>query len=441
MRSGHEETFPHLCAFMLQESMKLESRTKIAHGRCVEPAKTIARLEPLIRARHDYWLHEERVGEHFHWSAMFIDGLDFRSMGKGTTAEFSRAGAFAEGAEWLTAREVGELPGYVAAHERDVPGALAIASLVSHIATATPPVVEQIRALDEAWHWVDAFSLRDERWLKVPLEYVRQISGPNGKATGNFLEEAIVHATNEIFERRAHVTVLRNRMIVPTIDIETIRHPLIRAQIEFVRRKGIDVILKDLSFGGVLPCVGAYFCDRNVPDDFQFHHFFKVGASFDREEALIRTFTEFTQGRRAHEFINAAASDRDAQLAALLDHDFRRLRTEPDESDNFMSAFMFGFVPYRRAVFLLEGDVVTFDRGPQYGDCVDDITHARAICEALGKDYIVVDLTDPEIGFPVAQVIIPGYSDVLPFHPANSHGLFRRWTRAEVLRSYEPDAA
>jgi hypothetical protein len=39
------------------------------------------------------------------------------------------------------------------------------------------------------------------------------ISGPNGKASGNFLEEAIVHAANEIFERRAHVTVLRNRCL------------------------------------------------------------------------------------------------------------------------------------------------------------------------------------------------------------------------------------
>lgn len=409
--------------------MKLESRIKIAHGRCVEPSETIARLEPIIRARHDYWLHEEEVGEHFHWAAMFIEGLDFRSMGKGTTPEFSRAGAFAEGAEWLTACEVGDLPGYVCAHERDVRDALPIADLVSHIATATPPVIERIRALDEAWHWVDGFSLRDERVVKVPIEYTRMISGPNGKATGNFIEEAIVHATNEIFERRAHVTVLRNKMVVPTFDIETIHHPLICAQIEFIRSKGIDVILKDLSFGGVLPCVGAYFRDRNVPDEFQFHHFFKVGASFDREEALIRMFTEFTQGRRQHEF---ASSD----LAALLDHDFRRIRTQSADCDNFMSAFMFGFVPYRSADFLNEGEVVPFDAGPQYMDCMDDISHARSICEALGKDYLVVDLTDPQIGFPVAQVIIPGYSDVLPFHPAASRGLFHRMTRPEVLASY-----
>ena len=417
--------------------MNLQSRSKIAHGRCVPPSETIARLEAMIRPRHDYWLHEETVGEHFHWTAMFIDGLDFRSMGKGTSPEFSMAGALAEGAEWLTAREVGDLPGYVGARQRDVPNALPIEDLVSHIANATPPVIEQIRALDDAFHWVDGYSLSREREIKVPLEYVRQISGPNGKATGNFIEEAIVHATHEIFERRAHITVLRNKLVVPTIDPETIGHPVIREQLAFIRGKGIDVTIKDLSFGGVLPCIGAYFRDRNIPDDFQFHHFFKVGASFDREEALIRTFTEYTQGRRQHEFIDPAAPDREAQLATLLDHDFRRIKTQGDDCDNFLSSFMFGFVPYRRADFLLEGETVPFDPGPQYTDCLDDIAHARAICETLGKDYIVVDLTDPAIGFPVAQVIIPGYSDVLPYHPAHSHGLFRRWTRPEVLDSYE----
>ena len=97
---------------------------------------------------------------------------------------------------------------------------------------------------------------------------------------------------------------------------------------------------------------------------------------------------------------------------------------------------MFGFVPYRNANFLREGKVVPFEKNQPHTDCLDDIAHAREICETLGKDFIVVDLTDPEFGFPVAQVIIPGYSDVLPFHPAGSNGLFQRWTRTEVLNSY-----
>ncbi len=179
--------------------MKLQSRIKLAHDRCVPPAETIARLDALIRPHHDYWLHEETVAEHLHWTAMFIEGLDFRSMGKGVDLASSTAGALAEGAEWLASRETGKLPGYLGAWEHEVPDALPIASLLGHVASATPPVLERIRALDEAYHWVDGWSLIDERALKVPLEYIGLISGPNGKATGNNLEEAIIHATSRNF--------------------------------------------------------------------------------------------------------------------------------------------------------------------------------------------------------------------------------------------------
>lgn len=413
--------------------MKLESRRKIAHGRCVTPEETIARLESLIRPRYDYWLHEETVAPKLHWTALFLENEpEFRAMGKGVDPLFSRAGALAEAAEWLTVREVDQLPGYVAAHQDEVENALPIEDLLSHIATATPPVIARIKDLDDSWHWVDGWSLLRQETVKVPLEYVRIIGGPNGKATGNCMEEAIEHAVNEIFERRAHVTILRNRMVVPTIDPETVNHPVIREQIEFVRGKGIEVILKDLSFGGVLPCIGVYFRDPQVPDDYQFHHFFKVGASFNREEALLRCFTEFTQGRRENEFITGQPGE----LERLLDADFRQLRTVDDTCDNFLSSFMFGLLPYRSAGFLRQGDVIPFDPDPGHDDCLDDIKHAVEICEALGKDMIVVDLSDPEIGFPVAQVVIPGYSDVLPFQPADSPGLFRRWTRTDVLNAY-----
>ena len=47
-------------------------------------------------------------------------------------------------------------------------------------------------------------------------------------------------------------------MVVPTIDLESITHPVIREQIRFVQDRGIRVTLKDLSFGGVLPCISIY---------------------------------------------------------------------------------------------------------------------------------------------------------------------------------------
>lgn len=417
--------------------MKLQSRKKLAHDRCVQPAQTIARLEKIFSARYDYWLHEEVVSEELHWSAMFIEGLDFRSMGKGLTPEGSKVGALAEGAEALLSRETGALAGYLGARECDVENAVSIASLLEHVASATPSVLERIRALDEAYHWVDGYSLIHQTTKKIPIEYARFISGPNGRAAGNNLEEAILHGALEVFERRAQIAVLRNRLVVPTIDASSIKDAFVQRQILFLRKHGIEVVFKDLSFEGVLPCIGAYFVDQNIPEEYQFRHFFKVGASFDTREALQRIFTEYAQGRRKHEFLEPHAPRIESAVSALLDHDFRRLPAQPDDCDNFMSAFMFGFVPYRCGEFLREGAVVSLDETPSSEDCLEDVEQVCAICETLGKDCLVVDLSDPEHDFSVVQVIVPGYSDVLPFHPADSCALVKKWTRTDVLESYK----
>ena len=414
--------------------IRLTASQKLPCGRSVEPAETIRRLEAVIGSRYPYRLYEEQVAEHLFWAALFIDGLDFRAMGKGVTAELSRAGALAEAAEWLACRDVERLPGYTVAHqdELDPESILPIESLLPHIATATPPVIARIKELDAAQFWVDGWSLTHERTVKVPLVYAETIAGPNGKAAGNTLEEAIEHAVLEIFERRAHITVLRNRMTVPTIDPDTVREPLLREQMATIRARGIGIVLKDLSFGGVLPCIGAYFTDPAVPEAYQFRRFFKVGAAFDREEALMRTLTEFVQGRRRDEFVG----DDPAALERLLEPDFRGLRAVPPPCDNFLSAFMFGFMPGTEDAFLQAGEQVAFDQGVRSGDSREDVRAALAVCGALGKDMIVVDLTDPAIGFPVVRVIVPGYSDVLPFHPPGSPGLFRQVMRSEVLEMY-----
>jgi NADPH-dependent glutamate synthase beta subunit-like oxidoreductase/ribosomal protein S12 methylthiotransferase accessory factor YcaO len=414
-------------------AIRLESCQKRWHGRCEKPEDTVARLEKIIGGLYDYSYYEEKVADDMYWSALFIDEPDFRSMGKGVDSVLSKAGALAEAAEWLSSIETHEMSGYVESHQDDLESRIKIEDLVSHVSTATPAVLDRIKGLHCTQHWVDGYSLIDGRTQKVPIQFIRRICASNGLAAGNCLEEAIVHATNEVFERRAHITVLKQRLVVPTIDLTTIEHPIIRSQIEFVQSKGISVTLKDLSFGGQLPCVGAYFEDPSIPVDYQFHHFFKVGASSDREQALIRTFTEYAQGRRADEFIDGTYEEQER----VLQHDFRSLKCMSEDDENYLSAFLFGFVPMHEAGFLKKGDVIPFEPGLCFDDCIDDIEEAKRICGTLGKDYVIIDMTDPEIGFPVVQVVIPAYSDILPYHPSRSGALFRNWTRDEAIQSYE----
>jgi len=412
--------------------MKLEGCKKIAFGRCVPIEDTVKRLEAAIWAKHEYRLFETKVSDRLYWSALYIDELEFRSMGKGITAMQAKAGALAECAEWIAALEHGELPGFTMGHQKTITNALGIEELIPHVAVSKE-VVEKIKRTDAAMYWVDAFSLMTGKTAKIPIEFVRRIGGPNGMAAGNRREEAIVHAINEIFERRVHITVLKQKLVMPTIDVATITHPVIREQIAFLKSKGIEIYLKDLSFGGTMPCIGAYFWDPHIPEEYQFHHFFKVGASFNLEEALIRTFTEYTQGRMMDEFINGAKEDQNR----VLKYDLRALKCIAAGGDNYLSAFMFGFVPHVTAEFLKEGDVVPFEKGEEFGDCLQDIAKAKTIFEKLGKDCFVIDFTDPEIDFPVVEIVVPGYSDVLPYYPASSRVLFQRYTRGDILRSYQ----
>ena len=284
--------------------MKLTSCKKIAFGKCEKPEKTVKRLEKIIGGLHKYRYVERKVSDRLYWSALFVDKLGFRSMGKGINPLLCRCGALAEAAEWLTSRETGSLPGYVAGYQKDIKNSVKIEDFLTHVSSVTPGLMERIKFLDESLHWVDGYSLISRKDVKVPIEFVRRISGPSGVAAGNRIEEAIVHGTNEVFERRTLITVLKQKLVMPTINIKTIRNAIIREQIDFIQSKGIEVYLKDLSFGGQLPCIGAYFWDPYIPVDYQFHHFFKVGTSFSREDALIRALTEYVQGRRLNEFIN-----------------------------------------------------------------------------------------------------------------------------------------
>ena len=416
--------------------MKLERCKKIEFGRCARLRDTVARLEASIGALHEYRLYEAKVSDRLYWAALYIDDLEFRSMGKGISALQAKAGALAECAEWVTAMDITQLPGYTVGHQKTLPNAVGIEDWIPHV-TVGSEAVERIKQTDVAMYWVDGHSLLSGKTVKIPISFLRQIGGPNGMAAGNSPEEAIVHATNELFERRVHIAVLKQKLVMPTIDPETITHPVIRKQMAFLKRKGIEVTLKDLSFGGTLPCIGAYFWDPYIPVNYQFHHFFKVGASFNFEDALMRVFTEYTQGRLLNECIRGGKEDQ----KRVLQHDLRNLKCIPDDGDNYLSAFMFGFVPQKTADYLMQGRVVPFRKGENFMDCLDDIERAKEIIRMLGKDYLVIDFTDSRIKFPVVQVLIPGYSDVLPYYPATSRVLFRKYTRSDVLRSYDSTEA
>jgi ribosomal protein S12 methylthiotransferase accessory factor len=279
-------------------NIKLESCPIVEHGKSEKPENTVRRLEAALGSLHKYRYIQDQTAEFLYWGGMFIDEIDFEGNGKGISPMLCKASALAETAERLAIRDYTRLPGYIRAHQKDVPNPLKIEDLLSHVTSLTPELLAKIKNSELAQHWVDACSLMTGETMKVPIKYIHGISGTNGLASGNRREEAIVQATSEIFERRAAITVLRNKLVMPTIDVTTIDNQIIRRQYDFVQSLNIEIFLKDFSFGGVLPCIGVYYINHNLPQDLQIHHVLKVGTAFDREDAIMRAFTEFAQGRK-----------------------------------------------------------------------------------------------------------------------------------------------
>ena len=396
--------------------MILKPAIRVAGARCAEPDTTVRRLERALAAIGEWRYTERAAAPDLHWGALESPRIPFPAMGKGATPLLCKAATLAETVEWLAVQRVRTLPGHREGTPPTDPAPVPIEDLLAHIASASTDVLRRVKALPRARHWVEGFRVPDGEPRAVPLEYVHAISGTNGLASGNCIEEAILQGALEVFERRAAITVARQRLVMPTIDETTIDDAQLLRQLTALRMRGVQVTLKDFTFGGVLPCYAAYLRDPSRPAEFQSHHVLKVGASFDPVAALSGCLAEYAQTMRLGETEEAAADGHE------------RLLTRED-ADNFLPLFWFGYVPWRDASFLADGDRVPLVPAAPVRDVCDDIARASAIAGQLGRDFLAVDLTDPAIAFPVVQIVMPGYSDILPYHPRTSPVLFTGWTR------------
>jgi len=168
--------------------------------------------------------------------------------------------------------------------------------------------------------------------------------------------------------------------------------------LSFYRKKNVDVILKDCSLDGLLPCVGALFINHNLRPGRLEHKILIPGAAFDTDEALSRCFTEAMQGR---ETLLAASPQ------------FDRPVVHRSRADNLYLLMKCCISP-KDISFLEQGETVAYPAG-RCGDIFQEIDAVKHICRTLQTDCIVLNLTHPVLNFPVVRVVIPGISDFLPF--------------------------
>ncbi len=209
----------------------------------------------------------------------------------------------------------------------------------------------------------------------------------NGIASGNTIEEAILHALFEVIERDAwSIAESFNRT---NADVIVDKEDSVPARLlKNFRDAGIEIRLKDLTSDVGVTTIGASSDDVRTKDPEMLD--IGVGTHLNPEIAAIRALTEVAQSRTTHKH--------GLKVNAELQKRTREMGYEKVKEANAM-----WFNDSKKSIKLSEMK----DEATEY--VLDDIEAVLGKLMDAGFDRVVIaDLTRPEIGVPTVRAIIPG---------------------------------
>lgn len=248
----------------------------------------------------------------------------------------------------------------------------------------------------------DVFSKKE---VYFPIDYLLQLTGSNGMASGNSPKEAMLQAICEIFERYVVREIYDQKVIPPEISISAFKGTEIYDKLmDYRKRTGHKLIIRDCSLGLGLPAIGLAIVDMN-----KLTYFFKIGVDFIPAIALERCFTETFQGRK--NFSGLSFNFTDINDGMIEDYN--------DRENNLMKLFLngTGYWP----VSVLFGNPTyefkSFDKS--YGlSNKKDLNICLEIIKKMGLNIYIRDNTS--LGFPTYFVVIPGLSELTASNPVES---------------------
>lgn len=212
----------------------------------------------------------------------------------------------------------------------------------------------------------------------------------NGLAGGNCLEEAILQGFLELVERDAIALWWYNRALRPGVFLDEAADPWIGEVKALYEGLGRDLWALDLTTDLGIPTFAALSAVRREREQ---DIIFGFGSHFDAGIALTRALSEVNQ------MLPTVLQSREERRARLLP-DFTDALTWWDEATLDGAPYLRPDPARTRLRLPTEP--------PAGGNLLDDIRTCVARAAAVGCDVLVHDLTRPDVGFPVAKVIVPG---------------------------------
>ena len=249
--------------------------------------------------------------------------------------------------------------------------------------------------------WSPVWSLNQKKYKYFPaavcyLMYPQPSRGTyfvpesNGLAAGNVLEEAILQGFFEVVERDAVSIWWYNRLKMPGVDLESFRDPYFDALQDYYKSVGRELWVLDVTNDFGVPTFVALSRTMNGEKE---NIIFGFGTHFDARIGISRALTETNQA--IYQLAEGRFSDRSVgERGFFIKRWCDRATVEnqpyllPDETAGRKT-----LSDYTR----------TWSH-----DLLDDLERCIGITKGLGMEFLVHDMTRPDIGLSVVRVIVPG---------------------------------
>ncbi|MEU0130762.1 TOMM precursor leader peptide-binding protein [Streptomyces sp. NPDC006289] len=337
-------------------------------------------------------------------------GLRGQSGGKGTTPQEAEVGALCEALERYCGTRQGDEPtvrgtlagiGDTALHpnecqlfaDRQFRDRERWNSGQSRFQQIPPPFDPEAPA-----DWTPVWSLTSGTQRLLPTSMLYFGPGPggvpaapwadsNGNAAGSSPEDAVVQGFLEVVERDAVALWWYNRTRQPAVDLDAFDEPWLARTRQAYARLHRDIWVLDLTADFGIPVMVAL--SRRTRGSAQGISF-GFGAHFDPRLALRRAVTEMAQLLPPGGESPPRAHSTDPQLSAWWRE--ATVKNQPylcaDPAESARTPGSYSYVA--RA------------------DLREDVEWAETLVRERGLEMLILDQTRPDVGLPVAKVIIPG---------------------------------
>ncbi len=393
--------------------------TLAKYGHLVSPISGVVTWLRRTTDASDSWLHVHWAGSNPAITSRSLSSLRrslrSKSAGKGSTAEQSRVSALCEAIERTSGAHAGdeirtrgrftEFAGEdEAIHPNDVQlfsdhqlDNAADINAKGHPYNIVPPLFDP----DARIAWTPVWSLTQQRHRFLPTSMLysmpAEARGPqdliadsNGCAAGNTVEEAILQGFFELVERDAFAIWWYNRLRVPAVDLSSFDDDYLASAPDYYARREREVWVLDVTSDLGVPAFVALSRRPSAPTE---DIIYGAGAHDDPRIAALRAICELNQcltwlpdpGKRdGRPTIDDPLALRWWKTGRLADCPW----LAPAASQPPSTASRYAAVPST--------------------DTREDVERCRALVEARGMEFLVLDQTRPDIGMPVVRVIVPG---------------------------------